>query len=131
MSPGARTIPAAIVFPTAAEIPNHMPRTLRSRPRPRAAAATESKLPLDAELPGVEDRSDGFGNCRVSETLRSFAMIMCVGEKASRKRRNWWLELFPGKIADERVLFAPAVSKYFAHADAGEVKWQTLTELAP
>lgn len=88
----------------------------------------ESKLPLDAELPGVEDRSDGFGNCRVSETLRSFAMIMCVGEKASRKRRNWWLN-FSRKIADERLLFASAVSKYFA--DAGEVKWRTLTELAP
>src|ERR1700693_2411082 len=97
MSPGARTIPAAIVFPTAAEIPNHMPRTLSSRPRPLAAVAMESKLPLDAEPPGVEDRSDGFGNCRVSETLRSFAMIMCVGEKASRKRQNGKPERFARK----------------------------------
>ena len=85
MSPGARTIPAAMVLPTAAEIPNHMPRTLRRRPPPRAAEAMESRVPLDAEPPGVEDRSDGFGNCRVSGTLRNFAMIMGVGENASWK----------------------------------------------
>src|ERR1700730_4312846 len=32
MSPGVRTIPAAIAFPMAAAMPNHMPRTFRSRP---------------------------------------------------------------------------------------------------
>src|SRR5579859_525478 len=32
MSPGARTIPAAIVLPTAAAMPNHMPRTLSRWP---------------------------------------------------------------------------------------------------
>jgi len=71
MSPGARTIPAAMVLPTAAEIPNHMPRTLRSRPRLLGtSAASEAVLDagaldveaLDVEAPGVEDRSDGFGN---------------------------------------------------------------------
>jgi hypothetical protein len=65
MSPGARTIPAAMVLPTAADIPNHMPKTLRRRPRLRGAVA--SKAPgdagaLDVEAPGVEDISDGFGN---------------------------------------------------------------------
>src|SRR5437899_2585699 len=61
MSPGARTIPAAIVLPTAAEIPNHIPSTLSKRPRLRAGA-TPSKVLLDAEVLSVEDRSDGFGN---------------------------------------------------------------------
>src|SRR5450432_4497883 len=37
MSPGARTMPAAMVFPTAAAIPNHIPKTCKSRPRPRPA----------------------------------------------------------------------------------------------
>jgi vacuolar-type H+-ATPase subunit E/Vma4 len=36
MSPGARTMPAAMVLPTAAAMPNHMPRTLRRPPRERA-----------------------------------------------------------------------------------------------
>src|ERR1700722_1528021 len=38
MSPGERTMPAAIVLPTAAAIPNHMPRTLSSPPVDRVAA---------------------------------------------------------------------------------------------
>src|SRR6202022_4394083 len=42
MSPGARTIPAAMVLPTAAEMPNHMPRTLRRRPRLGAGGAAFS-----------------------------------------------------------------------------------------
>ena len=66
MSPGARTIPAAMVFPTAADIPNHMPRTLRRRPR--FCAPVEASTPvldaeaLDVEALGVEDSSDGFDN---------------------------------------------------------------------
>src|SRR6266849_304936 len=87
MSPGARTIPAAMVLPTAAEIPNHMPRTLRRRPRLCTAKAMESRVPPDAGALGVEDRSDGFSNCRVSGTLRNFAMIMGTGKNASRKWR--------------------------------------------
>src|SRR5258708_7089591 len=98
MSPGARTIPAAMVLPTAAEIPNHMPRTLRRRPRPRAAEVIESKVPLDAEPLGVEDRSEVFGNCRVSRTLRNFAMIMGTGENASRKWRNLKTELYAQEL---------------------------------
>jgi len=48
-----------------------MPRTLRSRPRLLGtSAASEAVLDagaldveaLDVEAPGVEDRSDGFGN---------------------------------------------------------------------
>ena len=84
MSPGARTIPAAMVLPTAAEIPNHMPSTLSRRPRLREAEG-ESKVLLDAEAPGVEDRSDGFGNWGVSGTFGNLAMIMGAGENASWK----------------------------------------------
>ena len=88
MSPGARTIPAAMVFPIAADIPNHMPRTLRRRPRLRAVADA-SKVLLDAEALGVEDRSDGFGNWWSLRDFRNavgnFAMIMGVGENASWK----------------------------------------------
>jgi hypothetical protein len=38
-----------------------MPSTLRRRPRLRAEESA-SKVLLDAGAPGVEDRSDGFGN---------------------------------------------------------------------
>ena len=86
MSPGARTIPAAMVLPTAAEIPNHMPRTLSNRPRLRGAAGA-SKVPLDAEALGVEDRSDGFGKWGVSGILGNVAMIMGAEENASWKWR--------------------------------------------
>src|SRR5258708_37706466 len=84
MSPGARTIPAAMVFPTAAEMPNHMPRTLSKRPRLRGSDLA-SKVPLDAEALGVDDRSDGFGNCRDSGTLRNVAVIIGTGENESWK----------------------------------------------
>ena len=46
MSPGARTIPAAMVLPTAAEMPNHMPSTRSKRPRPGAVV-----LDTDAPVP--------------------------------------------------------------------------------
>ena len=97
MSPGARTIPAAMVLPTAADIPNHMPRTLRRRPRlPGTEAASKAVLDagaldveaLDVGAPGVEDRSDGFGNGSVSGTLRNLAMIMGARENASWKSRK-------------------------------------------
>ena len=84
MSPGARTIPAAMVLPTAAEMPNHMPRTLRRRPR-LPGAARASKALLDAVALGVEDRSDGFGNWEISGTFVNLAMIVGVGENASCK----------------------------------------------
>ncbi|SRR6266851_6028017 len=71
MSPGARTIPAAMVLPTAAEMPNHMPRTLRRRPRLREARSA-SKVRLDAGALGVEDRSGGFGNLG---SLRDFRKL--------------------------------------------------------
>lgn len=92
MSPGARTIPAAIVLPTAADIPNHMPRTLRRRPRLRGTAGALKEVRdaevLDVEALDVEDSSDGFGNSRVSGTLRNLAMIMGAGENASWKSRD-------------------------------------------
>jgi hypothetical protein len=46
----------------------------------------------------VEDKSDGFGNCRVSGTLRNFAMIMGTGENASRKWRNLKTELYAQEL---------------------------------
>jgi hypothetical protein len=61
-----------------------MPRTLRSRP-PLRCAATPEKLLLDAEPLGMEDRSDGLGNWRVSGIFGNLAMIMGVGENASWK----------------------------------------------
>lgn len=39
MSPGARTMPAAMVLPTAAAIPNHTPRTFKRPPRERTDVA--------------------------------------------------------------------------------------------
>ena len=81
-------MPAAIVLPTAAEMPNHMPSTLSKRPR-LTGTETTSKVPLDAEASGVEDKSDGFGNGRVSETFGNLAMIMATGENASWKWRVW------------------------------------------
>src|SRR5258707_10476815 len=48
MLPGVRTMPAAMVLPTAAAMPNHMPRTCRRRPRFFAARAA-SKAGFVAE----------------------------------------------------------------------------------
>jgi hypothetical protein len=77
-----------MVLPTAAEIPNHIPRTLRRRPR-LLGLARASKVLLDAEALGVEDRSDGFGNWWSLRDFRNvvgnFAMIVGVGENASWK----------------------------------------------
>jgi len=86
MSPGARTIPAAMALPMAADIPNHMPRTLRRRLRLLAAAGA-AKLLLDGERVGVEDKSDRFSNWSVSGTSRNLAIIVGMVENASEKWR--------------------------------------------
>jgi len=51
------------------------------------------------------------------------------GRKSKPEKAKLVAGTFPGEIADQRLLFGPVVSKYFA--DAGEVKWRTLTKLAP
>jgi len=53
------------------------------------------------------------------------------GRKSKPEKAKLVVGTFPGEIADQRLLFGPVVSKYFADADAGEVKWRTLTKLAP
>src|ERR1700675_4065311 len=84
MSPGALTIPAAMVLPIAAEIPNHMPRTLRRRPR-LLGVRRALKVPLDAEALGVEDRSDGFGNWWSLKDFRNYARELRHNNGRGRK----------------------------------------------
>src|SRR3954447_18511623 len=84
MSPGARTIPAAMVLPTAAEIPNHIPSTFSSRP-PLLAALTASKLPLDAPAVSVEDRSDGLSNWWSLRNFRNFLWELRHNRARGRK----------------------------------------------
>ena len=74
MSPGVRTMPAEIALPMAAEIPNHMPRTCSSRPRPFVTPVIPS-----------EEASDVSGNVRSQESIRNYAMIMGARENARRK----------------------------------------------
>ena len=55
MSPGVRTIPAAMVLPIAAAMPNHIPRTLSRRPRsPLGAVASfeGASVALDMKFVG-------------------------------------------------------------------------------
>lgn len=86
MSPGARTIPAAIVLPMAAEIPNHMPSTLRSRPRLGDRLAVIS---VDTSVrESVEGASDVLDNGKTQGVFRNFAMIMCGRENARRNLRR-------------------------------------------
>src|SRR2546423_15705119 len=98
MSPGARTIPAAMVLPTAAETPNQTPSTLRRRPRegtPRFAplavgAADRGKDKSDSS--GKESSQDKYG------TSRNGAMIMGEEENASEDWggvRDWRRESIP------------------------------------
>jgi hypothetical protein len=73
MSPGDRTIPAAMVFPIAAAMPNHMPSTWRSLPLLAGRGAV-----------GLEDGSKVVDN----EGLRGFpegAIITVHWENASQK----------------------------------------------
>lgn len=86
MSPGARTIPAAIVLPMAAEIPNHMPSTLRSRPRLGDRLAVIS---VDTSVrESVEGASDVLDNGKTQGVFQNFAMIMCGRENARRNLRR-------------------------------------------
>jgi hypothetical protein len=75
MSPGVRTIPAAMALPIAAETPNQTPNTWRSFPRRKAP---EPGAPLVVDASDVLD--NGF-----SGELQNSAIIMTEKEKASRK----------------------------------------------
>src|SRR5580693_2220489 len=78
MSPGVRTIPAAIELPIAAETPNHTPSTCSSRPRFRlAAGAGTSAL--------VEGPSNVLDNVESQVSVRNSAIIMAGWQNASWK----------------------------------------------
>src|SRR5580658_3239460 len=78
MSPGVRTMPAEMVFPTAAAMPNHMPSTGNNFPRLRVApAVTASVL--------VEDSADVLDNVESQECSGNSAIIMAARQNASRK----------------------------------------------
>jgi hypothetical protein len=83
MSPGARTIPAAMVLPMAAEIPNHIPSTRSRRPRVAPATLATESVPLTSE-PGVEDMRDVLDNGpKLANHSRTVAIINAAVENAS------------------------------------------------
>src|SRR5689334_4121306 len=75
MSPGARTIPAAMVFPTAAATPNQTPKTLRRRPREiRLAPGADCDTGI-SDSSGKQDSQGKFGN-----------VVMIMVERGNAKR---------------------------------------------
>jgi hypothetical protein len=81
MSPGVRTIPAAIALPIAAETPNQTPRTCSSRPRfSVAAGAGVTAL--------VEGPSNVLDNVKSQGSIGNSAIIMAALQNASRKSRR-------------------------------------------
>src|SRR5271170_2473852 len=86
ISPGARTIPAAMVFPTAAAIPNQTPRTFNSPPRERPAATAALAAMGPAGATGVVlDASDVLDNGVTRGACSDAAIIVSAQENASRK----------------------------------------------
>src|SRR5208282_2453365 len=78
MSPGVRTMPAEMVLPTAAAMPNHMPSTCSSFPRLRVdPAATAPVL--------VEDSADVLDNVESQVCIGNSAIIMATRQNASWK----------------------------------------------
>src|SRR5579862_916759 len=77
MSPGVRTIPAAMELPIAAETPNHTPRTCSSRPRLSVAAGAGAAL--------VEGPSNVLDNVKSQGSIGNSAIIMVVSQNASWK----------------------------------------------
>src|ERR1700730_4989532 len=63
MSPGVRTIPAAMALPTAAAIPNHMPRTRINFPRDGLLAPGRA---VDAGVSGFEGASGALAKVFIS-----------------------------------------------------------------
>src|SRR5437879_4877399 len=93
MSPGARTIPAAMVLPTAAEMPNQTPRTFNKRPRefvPTPAPAAKGSV-----TPG-KDASEDSGNQESQDQLGNAAIINDHVRKCKQ-------ELAPSSATEERT----------------------------
>src|ERR1700719_996600 len=91
MSPGARTMPAAMVLPMAAAMPNHTPRTFRRPPLERAEV---SMLPAVAGVIGgvsavVLDASVVLDNGGLRGVCNDAAMIVGVRKNASWKSLGW------------------------------------------
>src|SRR5580704_17939036 len=78
ISPGVRTIPAEMVLPTAAAMPNHMPSTCSSLPEPRVCGPA-------AALVLVEDSSDVLDNVKSQVCFGNSAIIMAMRQNASWK----------------------------------------------
>jgi hypothetical protein len=78
MSPGVRTIPAAIALPTATAMPNQTPSTCSSLPEPRVCS------PAGA-LVLVEDSPDMLDNVESQVCIGNSAIIMAMRQNASCK----------------------------------------------
>ena len=78
MSPGVRTIPAAMALPTATAMPNHTPSTCSSLPEPRVCGPA-------AMLVLVEDSADVLDNVKSQVCIGNSAIIMAMWQNASRK----------------------------------------------
>jgi hypothetical protein len=63
MSPGARTMPAAMVFPTAAAMPNQIPNTFKSFPRPGCLGVAGRSATREVEV-GSEMLDNGWSQDR-------------------------------------------------------------------
>ena len=74
MSPGVRTIPAAMVLPTAAAMPNHIPRTCKSQPRLRSVVEGVADVVDNGQSQGTPGKlrhdNGGAGKCK-PESLQS------------------------------------------------------------
>src|SRR5271155_2629313 len=82
MSPGVRTMPAEIVLPTAAAMPNHMPSTCSSFPWLRS-------VPGAAAMALVEDPSDVLDNVKSQECFGNSAIIIAGHQNASWKSQRY------------------------------------------
>src|SRR5882672_649463 len=69
MSPGVRTMPAPMAFPTATAMPNHTPRTCSSFPEPRVCGPA-------AAMVLVEDSADVLDNVDLRSVSGTPPIIM-------------------------------------------------------
>jgi hypothetical protein len=74
-----------MVFPTAAAIPNHIPRTFSSPPRERAAPAALAAMGPIGATGVVVDASDVLDNGVTRGACSDVAIIVSAPENASRK----------------------------------------------
>src|SRR5260370_6268385 len=84
ISPGVRTIPAAIAFPIATAMPNHTPRTWSRRPRPAAGVEltveVASDVPDNVRLEGSEKQPSYRG----AEQMQGGSSGVFMGKAAKR-----------------------------------------------